>query len=328
MTHVSIKDASSQTYPEITFCRPLGNPDYKNTLKECNLTVEDYFDWYTWVGNGSDFCQDPKKLYEKLSQNLSLILPEMHVYGFNAFQVERFIPTDDNLVIKELPSVGRCLAYQIPEDKEVWEVKIQMENFDELRLSLDTPSNFLATFESLDFHLIPDYKEDVSLIHEVIDVLDYDGQECATKMARDQCIDQYIIRNLTQLVGCTTPFVSNKSNICTDSDQALEAINMHLEIINGNANDLAKVCPRSCNQVSTVVSNRLKYYLGDSASDFLTEPGILQFYFPKFVKVSKTVRSYSGLSLIAEVGGYVGLFLGVSINQMSNVIEKIVLLIT
>ena len=136
MTHVSIKDASSQTYPEITFCRPLGNPDYKNTLKECNLTVEDYFDWYTWVGNGSDFCKDPKKLYEKLSQNLSLILPEMHVYGFNAFQVERFIPTDDNLVIKELPSVGRCLAYQIPEDKEVWEVKIQMENFDELRLSL------------------------------------------------------------------------------------------------------------------------------------------------------------------------------------------------
>ena len=43
-SHVSIQDAGSQLYPEITFCRNLRNSDYYNTLKDCNLTVEDYFD--------------------------------------------------------------------------------------------------------------------------------------------------------------------------------------------------------------------------------------------------------------------------------------------
>ena len=67
VTHVSIKDAGSQPYPEVTFCRRKDNQDYVNTSKECNLTVEDYFDWNTWVGlgNGSEVCKDPKKLYER-----------------------------------------------------------------------------------------------------------------------------------------------------------------------------------------------------------------------------------------------------------------------
>ena len=34
---------------------------------------------------------------------------------------------------------------------------------------------------------------------------------------------------------------------------------------------------------------------------------------------------YSKLSLIAEVGGYVGLFLGVSVNQIINLMEHVIL---
>ena len=39
--------------------------------------------------------------------------------------------------------------------------------------------------------------------------------------------------------------------------------------------------------------------------------------FQKFIKVSRTHWDYGGLELIAEVGGYVGLFLGVSVNQLA-----------
>ena len=41
------------------------------------------------------------------------------------------------------------------------------------------------------------------------------------------------------------------------------------------------------------------------------------------VLVSEEVFLYSGLSLIAEVGSYIGLFLGVSVNQVSTLLEAL-----
>ena len=38
------------------------------------------------------------------------------------------------------------------------------------------------------------------------------------------------------------------------------------------------------------------------------------------VTTSTEVFLYSGLSMLAEIGGYVGLFLGVSVNQISTLI--------
>ena len=100
---------------------------------------------------------------------------------------------------------------------------------------------------------------------------------------------------------------------------------MHLEIIKGNANNLAKVCPKSCTQVSSIVSDHQLFYVGDIESDYFEAQGSLKFFFPQFIKVSETEWSYFFLSLLAEVGGYVGLFLGISINQISSVLEKLLL---
>ena len=47
----------------------------------------------------------------------------------------------------------------------------------------------------------------------------------------------------------------------------------------------------------------------------------MKLYFPDRVKVVKSYKIYSGLALIAEIGGYVGLFLGVSINQITVIIS-------
>ena len=48
-------------------------------------------------------------------------------------------------------------------------------------------------------------------------------------------------------------------------------------------------------------------------------------YFKEKLKVTKAYHIYSGLSLIAEIGGYVGLFLGVSINQLTNLLDVFIL---
>ena len=45
--------------------------------------------------------------------------------------------------------------------------------------------------------------------------------------------------------------------------------------------------------------------------------------FDKYVKVTKVKRSYTELELLAELGGYVGLFLGISVLHLSQAVDKI-----
>ena len=81
--------------------------------------------------------------------------------------------------------------------------------FTELNTYLTTPADFLASFDAYMFQIVPDYREQITIVHEVSKVLDFDGQSCESRIIRDQCVDGYIIRNLTKMIGCTTPFVSS-----------------------------------------------------------------------------------------------------------------------
>ena len=47
--------------------------------------------------------------------------------------------------------------------------------------------------------------------------------------------------------------------------------------------------------------------------------------FDKFIKVTHAYLAYTELELLAELGGYVGLFLGYSVFHLSEVIEKIIM---
>ena len=47
-------------------------------------------------------------------------------------------------------------------------------------------------------------------------------------------------------------------------------------------------------------------------------------YFEENIKVTRDYYIYTKINLIAEIGGYVGLFLGVSVNQLTNLIDFIV----
>ena len=46
--------------------------------------------------------------------------------------------------------------------------------------------------------------------------------------------------------------------------------------------------------------------------------------FKEHIKVVEAYHLYSLLSMIAEVGGYVGLFLGISVNQISALVNVVV----
>ena len=48
------------------------------------------------------------------------------------------------------------------------------------------------------------------------------------------------------------------------------------------------------------------------------------FYFRRSVKVTKEFYLYTGLSLAAEIGGYVGLLMGFSVFSVANIFTNLV----
>ena len=46
---------------------------------------------------------------------------------------------------------------------------------------------------------------------------------------------------------------------------------------------------------------------------------------PEHIQVYESYYTYDGLSMVAEIGGYVGLFLGISVNQIGLLFEKLFL---
>ena len=84
----------------------------------------------------------------------------------------------------------------------------------------------------------------------------------------------------------------------------------------------AQSCPYPCKFTRTYFRDKIKLKPDHE------NPSSLFLRFSKFVKVSKARYSYGGLELLAELGGYVGLFLGISVFHLSDAFTKIVQLNT
>ena len=112
-------------------------------------------------------------------------------------------------------------------------------------------------------------------------------------------------------IGCTTPFGVNLDHICKDLNKSRKAMELYdlLHHKHRKIND----CSYPCKFIKSSVTP----YRGrnDYNTTFLR--------FDNFIKVTKAAYSYTELELLAEFGGYVGLFLGISVFHVSQVVDKI-----
>ena len=123
-------------------------------------------------------------------------------------------------------------------------------------------------------------------------------------------------------LGCGTPYGTyNVSNVCADETKSNEAVRLFGELVS-KVFQLEGLCPYPCKFTRNYFRDRRKLSPGheNSASLFLK--------FNKFIKISQARYSYGGLELLAEFGGYVGLFLGISVFHLSQAFEKIVQVIS
>ena len=80
-------------------------------------------------------------------------------------------------------------------------------------------------------------------------------------------------------------------------------------------------CSSPCHYITTRVRIHRESVMGYVNGKRTT---LLKIKMNEHIKVTEEQYLYSGLSLIAEIGGYVGLFLGVSVNQIIDLVDFII----
>ena len=99
------------------------------------------------------------------------------------------------------------------------------------------------------------------------------------------------------------------NNICYDPDQSHKAMDLYQKLLNKRFTIEECLYPYTFMESSF----RKSAAIGDG----------LQLKFNKFIKSTKARYAYQELEMLAEFGGYVGLFLGISVYNLKEIIGKI-----
>lgn len=76
------------------------------------------------------------------------------------------------------------------------------------------------------------------------------------------------------------------------------------------------VCERSCSTIEVLT--------GLPDRGVIDDVGYIKIYLKSTTKVKKAVLDYQWVTMIAEIGGYTGLLLGISLVNLTNVLDKFI----
>lgn len=273
-----------------------------------------------WLGN----CTDPKALYEKLVIPSEDLIDNI-TYSFFSGPPMIF---NESLSYGQLSwshsgsdVFGRC--YHLEHSKtinarSISEIVIQFKQ--DVEVFVHSPGIWKSTVQLISKEILPGVRNFLMIRHDGFHMLDYLGEPCIVDEAYDfdECNAKELDKQSLDEVGCTSPFGSDTDNICKDATQGAMAHKLHYKYF-GLYKRLSPNCKHPCNYVTTTIAQE------GQAEETSENARVIDITFQDKITVITSQFTYSGLSLVAEIGGYVGLFLGVSINQISSVINYIIL---
>lgn len=128
---------------------------------------------------------------------------------------------------------------------------------------------------------------------------------------------QEIDTGFVRVFGCTPP-VSTKR--IKESCNLGEFNSKQKTLFNYLLTNLTVSSWSSCRTPCTTMGITLGYPI--YAKNEVPSESYLKFYFKSRVNVRKSVVAYSGTSLMAEVGGYIGLLLGFSLLDLTKLVKN------
>ena len=264
-----------------------------------------------WVGLGEDVtCTDGKLLWEstvvKLEEMVSYVEFKYYHAKKETFTVDQI---SDKVSVIDTTN-GRCYSIILTSDMIKQGIRHVEFGFVSMsRIYFHTPGVF--EYEADRKATIQNSREKKSyymIEHELLEMLDDQSRPCNEdpNYNKDTCAQDEIQMYLMKEYGCTPPLFENKDKICTNETIA-QQVWKYWESTKYKTN---------CTDPCKVMLVRAMWM-----TDKIKKDSSTRLYFRGRVKVVKSYYAYSGLTLIAEIGGYFGLFLGVSINQITYVLS-------
>ena len=213
---------------------------------------------------------------------------------------------------------GRCITLSLSHVNSQYGIKkIEMQLLVKSTIHIHTPGMFSKGSKQLSSKNNVELGKfyDLHVHYEVYELLDYGGAFCNNDKTYqlDTCNYNGTEKTSLEIVGCTTPFGPNKTKICTDI-LALKASDIYLQYMFSFAKENYEGCYYPCSYFIVTTKQDLVFDAPPNLSK-------VSLSFEQLIQETKSYYTYSELSLIAEIGGYVGLFLGISVNQMPYLLD-------
>ena len=312
-------------FPSIAICpisKSKENIGYNSTLlEECGITFNQYQkDEAVWSNQAIESCRDPESLYynvwniwksEDLISSVQIKSFQRSSSWFLGNETALFSPVDVRFQ-------GRCYTILPPEQnlKEgIYEIKIFVKanarvfvnNNGTLGVKPAARRNFVDV--SLN------YTHKVNVDHSLYKVLDFQGSPCNNKKTYrlHKCVFNGLEKDSLKSIGCVSPFGIAKDKICKNNENAKKAFTLYKRFQNYYLDIKNISCSDPCSYMSIKIIKVSK-----SEGN-----GLLRLTFNNKVQETVAYYSYDDLSFIAEIGGYVGLFLGASIYQTADLFQFI-----
>ena len=320
-TQLSIVNSAGKMFPSITVCPPILNN--LTSLKDCGIKEYQYKYKSIWSNQDIDGCGDPEELFYRTIWKLEDLVTEVQVTSFNMsanllsdIKANFFYPVDRN-------HFGRCYTF-LPSEEYLRDgiFRLSFVFKTNVRVHVNTNGVFAVKRAAMEIDkrtdVSPNKNSRVKVEHNLYKMLDFQGIPCnSEKNYRfDNCILNSLEEESLKTIGCETPFGITKDKICRNKQDSKKAYQLYLKY----RDDDSYVRNISCYDPCSYVGVKL---LKGPESEPKDGKGKLVLAFDEKVHETVAYYSYDDLSFIAEIGGYVGLFLGASVYQTADLFQFI-----
>ena len=176
---------------------------------------------------------------------------------------------------------------------------------DDVYVYFHTPENFITAKLDTDrlqqqrIFLKKKYQFEVH--HDLFKMVD-NGKSCMSdpKYSRDKCANEEVERKSLENFGCTSPYGYNKSNICKDPNVGSKVTEIYTDKIQKRHSQCLNPC--SFFSIMTMKTKDTK-----NAFFYGKEKSTIKIIFKENIRVTTGYYLYNGLSLLAQIGGCIGL---------------------